>query len=145
MIIKTKFLGEVEINKEHILLFPEGILGFEESRRFVLLPIPGNEVFQILQDVEREFVSFVVASPWQFKEGYDVMIPDEDLLKINIKHQEQIEVLGIVTLSDDFEKSSINLLAPVILNIEHRLGRQFVLNQVGYCTKYPLFEKKEDM
>lgn len=145
MIIKTKFLGEVEIGEEHLLFFPEGILGFEESRRFVLLPVPGNEVFQVLQDVENEFVSFIVTSPWKFKEDYDVVIPDEDLLKININHREQIEVLGIVTLSDEFEKSTMNLLAPIVVNAEHLMGRQYVLNQVGYSTKYLLFEKKEEM
>ncbi len=59
--------------------------------------------------------------------------------------KEQIGVMGIVTLSDTFEKSTLNLLAPIILNTEHLMGRQYVLNQAGYSTKYPLFEKKEEM
>lgn len=144
MLIKTKFLGEVEIEDKNILVFPEGILGFEESRKFILLPIPGNDIFQVLQDVECDFVSFIVTDPWRFKNDYDVEVPDEELLKINIVKKEQIGVMGIVTLSDEFEKSTLNLLAPVIVNTEHQMGRQFVLNQAGYSTKYPLFEKKEE-
>lgn len=144
MLIKTKFLGEVEIEDKNILVFPEGILGFEESRKFILLPIPGNDIFQVLQDVERDFVSFIVTDPWRFKNDYDVEVPDEELLKINIVKKEQIGVMGIVTLSGEFEKSTLNLLAPVIVNTEHQMGRQFVLNQAGYSTKYPLFEKKEE-
>ncbi len=145
MLIRTKFLGEVEIEEKNILVFPEGILGFEDSRKFILLPIPGNDVFQVLQDVEHDYVSFIVTDPWKFMESYDVEVPDEELLKINIVKKEQIGVMGIVTLSDTFEKSTLNLLAPIILNTEHLMGRQYVLNQAGYSTKYPLFEKKEEM
>jgi len=144
MIIKTKFLGEVEIKEEDIIVFPDGILGFEESRKFILLDIPENEFFKILQDVEREYVSFIVTDPFKFKEDYDMEVPDSELLKINIRKKEQIAMLNIVTLSDVFEKSTMNLLAPVILNTENRIGKQYVLNNVSYSTKHLLFVKAED-
>ena len=143
MIIKTKFLGKVEINEDSLLVFPEGVLGFEESRRFILLDIPDNEMFRVLQDVDHEFVSFIVTDPWGFKSDYDLDIPDNELLKINIRKKEQLAVMNIVTLSDIFEKSTINLLAPILLNAENGLGRQYVLNNVSYSTKYPLFKKEE--
>ncbi|MFH5834870.1 flagellar assembly protein FliW [Proteiniclasticum sp. C24MP] len=143
MMIKTKFLGEVEIREEDILVFPDGILGFEESRKFILLPIPENEIFSILQDVEREYVSFIVTDPWKFKEDYEMEVPDSELLKINIRKKEEIAMLNVVTLSDVFEKSTMNLLAPIILNTENRIGKQYVLSNVSYSTKHPLFVKNE--
>ena len=143
MNIKTKFLGELEINEDSLLIFPDGILGFEESRRFILLDIPDNDVFRVLQDVDHEFVSFIVTDPWGFKGDYDMDIPDNELLKINIRKKEQLAVMNIVTLSDIFEKSTINLLAPILLNAKNGLGRQYVLNNVSYSTKYPLFKKEE--
>lgn len=139
MIIKTKFLGEVEIIEENIIVFPDGILGFEDSRKFILLDIPENEIFKILQDVEREYVSFIVTDPFQFKEDYEMEVPNNELLKINIRKKEQIAMINIVTLSDVFEKSTMNLLAPIILNTEDRTGKQYVLNNVSYSTKQPLF------
>lgn len=145
MKINTKFLGEVEIKEEELIVFPDGILGFEESRRFILLDIPENDVFKVLQDVDQEFVSFIVAEPWHFKNEYELDVPDHELLKINIRKKEQIAMLNIVTLSDVFEKSTINLLAPIILNTEHRLGRQYVLNNVSYSTKHPLFIKGDEV
>ncbi len=144
MIIKTKFLGEVEIREEDILVFPDGVLGFEESRKFILLDIPENEIFKILQDVEREYVSFIVTDPWKFKEDYEMEVPDSELLKINIRKKEQIAMLNIVTLSDVFENSTMNLLAPVIMNTENRIGKQYVLSNVSYSTKHPLFIKSEE-
>ncbi len=143
MKIRTRFLGEVEIKEEEIINFPEGIPGFEESRRYVLLDIPENEVFRVLQDVEDEFVSFVVTDPWSFFEGYDFDIPDEELLKINISKEEQLSVMNIVTLSDEFENSTVNLLAPVVVNKDDRAGKQYVLNSGKYTTKHPLFTKAE--
>ncbi len=144
MIIKTKFLGEVEIREEDIIIFPDGILGFEDSRQFILLDIPENEFFKILQDVEREYVSFIVTDPFKFKEDYEMEVQDNELLKINIRKKEQIAMINIVTLSDVFEKSSMNLLAPIIMNTENRIGKQYVLSNVSYSTKHPLFEKNEE-
>lgn len=144
MIIKTKFLGEVEIREEDIIIFPDGILGFEDSRQFILLDIPDNEFFKILQDVEREYVSFIVTDPFKFKEDYEMEVQDNELLKINIRKKEQIATINIVTLSDVFEKSTMNLLAPIIMNTENRIGKQFVLSDVSYSTKHPLFGKNEE-
>lgn len=143
MKIKTRFMGEVEIKEEEIINFPEGIPGFEESRRYVLLDIPENEVFRILQNVDDEYISFVVTDPWAFLEGYDFSIPDEELAKIHIKKEGQLSVMNIVTLSDDFEKSTVNLLAPVVVNSNERLGKQYVLNSGNYTTKHPLYPKEE--
>lgn len=144
MIIITKFLGEVEIREEDIIIFPDGILGFEDSRQFILLDIPDNEFFKILQDVEREYVSFIVTDPFKFKEDYEMEVQDNELLKINIRKKEQIATINIVTLSDVFEKSTMNLLAPIIMNTENRIGKQFVLSDVSYSTKHPLFGKNEE-
>lgn len=141
MKIRTRFLGEVEINEDDILVFQDGILGFEESRKFILLEVPENDSFRVLQDVEKESVSFVVADPWKFETGYDIEIPDEELLKVNIRKKEQLAVLNIVTLCGEFARSTFNLLAPLVLNMDSRLGRQVVLNSSAYTTKHPLFPK----
>lgn len=145
MLIKTKFLGEVEIREEDIIIFPDGILGFEDSRQFILLDIPENDFFKILQDVECEYISFIATDPFKFKEDYEMEVPDNELLKINIRKKEQIAMLNIVTLSDVFEKSTMNLLAPIILNTENRIGKQYVLNNMSYSTKHSLFEKTKDI
>jgi flagellar assembly factor FliW len=141
MKIRTRFFGEVEISEEDILVFQDGILGFEESRKFILLDVPENDSFRVLQDIERELVSFVVADPWSFEPGYDIDIPDEELLKANIRKKEQLRVLSIVTLSGEFTQSTFNLLAPLVLNMDSRLGRQIVLNSGTYTTRHPLFPK----
>jgi len=145
MKIQTKFLGEVDIEEKGIISFSEGILGFEESKEFVLLDIPENDVFKVLQDTVHDYVAFIVVNPWKFKGDYALDVPDEELQELKINKEGDIAVLSIVNLSDDFEKSTMNLLAPVIINAEERLGKQYVLNSQSFSTKEPLFavvEKK---
>jgi flagellar assembly factor FliW len=143
MKIKTKFLGAVEISEPEIINFPEGIPGFEEKSKYIILDIPDNEVFKVLQNVDNEYISFVVTDPWVFFKSYDFDIPEEELLKIKIRKEEQISVMNIVTLSDEFENSTVNLLAPVVVNTDDRTGKQYVLNSGKYTTKHPLFQKEE--
>jgi len=143
MIIQTRFFGDVEINEDEIFVFPEGILGFEDSRKFVLLDVPKNDLFKILQDVERKYVSFIIAVPWGIQGGYDINIPDEVLLRIQIQRKEQVLVMNIVTMPEALEKSTINLLAPLVMNVDARLGRQYVLCEGRYTTRYPLYFSDE--
>jgi len=138
MIIQTRFFGDIEINEDEIFVFPEGILGFEDSRKFVLLDVPKNDLFKVLQDIERKYVSFIIAVPWGIQGGYDISIPDEDLLRIKIQKKEQVLVMNIVTMPEALEKSTINLMAPLVMNIDARLGRQYVLSEGRYTTRHPL-------
>ena len=66
MKIQTKYLGEIEINKDQIISFPKGLLGFEEHKEFVILGIQGNELFKFLQDIHHEYISFLLINPWDF-------------------------------------------------------------------------------
>ena len=58
MNIQTKYLGEVKINQDKILKFPQGILGFESSQEFIILDIAGNSGVQVLQDLKEASVAF---------------------------------------------------------------------------------------
>lgn len=141
--IKTRLLGELEINEESLIKFPEGILGFPDSHEFALIDVPGNEFFYLLQDINEEFISFILTDPFKFYHDYEIEISDEDLKKIQIEKKEQVGAMGMVTMAKPFKNSTVNLLAPIILNLEKKLGRQYVLNDMNYKTKHPLFIEKE--
>ena len=50
--INTSRFGEVEISQDDILEFSEGLLGFGQLRRFVVLDDPNDEIFAWLQSCE---------------------------------------------------------------------------------------------
>lgn len=67
MKIATKFLGEVEIDEQDILTFKLGLLGLEEFKKFILIPISEEHPLVLLQSIEQEDIGFVVAYPFAFK------------------------------------------------------------------------------
>lgn len=141
--IGTKYLGELEIENEYIINFPNGILGFENSNRLVLIDFPGNSLFKFLQDVDNANVSFILINPWDFFEDYEIDIPDKELdtIDLNPQIENTLEVYSIVTLGKNLEESTANLLAPVIINIKSKIGKQYVLTYTSYSTKHKLMVK----
>ena len=141
MIIQTKYLGEVEISEEQILHFPKGVLGFENHYDFVILDIFENHHFKILQSLKHPEIAFFIINPWDFFKDYEVDIPDEELAKIDIlpNKENNFALFNIVTLGQIFKESTANLLAPIIINLDSKKGKQFILNDQNYTTKHKLF------
>jgi len=139
-IISTKYLGNISIEDENIINFPNGILGFESSKRFVMIDFPNNALFKFLQDIDNENVSFVLINPWDFFEDYEIDIPDKELdtIDLNPEIENTLEIYSIVTLGSSLKESTANLLAPIIINIKSKLGKQYVLTYTPYTTKHKL-------
>jgi flagellar assembly factor FliW len=140
MEISTKYLGKVNIDESQIINFPKGILGFENHREFVLLDIEGNPLFKFLQNIKHEQIGFVLINPWEIFKDYDIELPDDKLENINInpKDNNDMGIYNIVTLSNSLKKSTANLLAPIVINLKDKKGKQFVLNNSPYTTKHSL-------
>jgi flagellar assembly factor FliW len=141
MNIKTKYLGEIEVSEEQIIHFPNGLLGFENSKEFVLLDIVESPYFKFLQDVHNSYISFTIINPWDFFKDYDVELDDGELLKIDIdpNKENHMEIYSVVTLGSKFKESTTNLLAPIVINLSAKKGKQFILNDSTYTTKHKLF------
>lgn len=139
MKIDTKYSGEVEVTEENIVDFKTGLPGFEDRKRFVVLDLEGNDVFKILQDIERPELAFILVNPWDFFEDYEIEL-DLGEEKDQVK---DLRVFTIVTLEEELKDSTTNLLAPLVLNCEKNQGRQIILNGFPYTTKHKLFLEEE--
>lgn len=139
MKIATKFLGEVEIVKEDVLTFPEGIPGFSDSTKFVLLPLDQDLPLALLQATENAELGFVVAYPFVFKADYAFDLSMEDSEVLVAKHEEDLVTYAIVTLKEKLSESTMNLLAPVVINMKEKVGKQLVLSDSkAYPLRYPM-------
>ena len=71
-------------------------------------------------------------------------IPDEELAKIDIlpNKENNFTLFNIVTLGQTFKESTANLLAPIIINLNNKKGKQFILNDQNYTTKHKLFPQR---
>lgn len=138
MQIKTKFHGEIEIAKDQQWTFPKGMPGFEEEKSFVLLPIEGNELFQVLQSTATAHVAFIVTSPFTFVKDYTFKIDEPTLDLLKIEEQQDLFILAVLSLKDPFETSTINLQAPLIFHSKNKQAKQMILNNHAYAMKHPI-------
>lgn len=130
-----------EYEKKDIIEFQKGIPGFEKLKKFIIFPIEENEVFSIMHSIEDETVGLVIASPFNVIDNYEFELEDDVIRKLRITKNEDILVQNVVTLSSKLENITINLRAPIIINIKESLGEQIILNNEEYLIKYPIFKE----
>lgn len=141
MRVETSYFGPIEVEDNQIISFPDGLLGFEDHQEFLLLDIP-NKKIKCLQSVSDELVAFVVASPWDYYPDYEFDMQDAEFESIEATGPEDLAVFSILTLGETLASTTINLLAPVIINASKRLGFQLVLRTDEYGTKMALGPKE---
>jgi flagellar assembly factor FliW len=124
MQITTTHFGPVEIDVDDILLFPRGVIAFEDCRHWVLLSDQENPALAWLQSVSRSEVALPVVSPRRLAPGYSLHVGRGQLLPLEFSQFDQAYVLAVVSQSDG--DLTLNLKAPLIINLDRRLGRQVV-------------------
>lgn len=124
MQIETSRFGPVQIEADDILLFPHGLIGFEDCRHWVLLGDAENEALGWLQSVPKAEVALPVLSPRRFVPGYQVRVVRGQLAPLELAQFDQAFLLCVVSREDS--ELTVNLKAPIIVNLDRRLGRQVI-------------------
>ena len=138
MRIQTTRFGTLEIDESRILFFPQGILGFGDLKRYVILDHDREVPFKWMQAVDDPDVAFVVTDPQWILPGYRVVIRQEVLAELKPRRMEDLILLVILTIPPGApERATANLQGPIIVNVENRLAKQIVLVR-QYTTRYPL-------
>jgi flagellar assembly factor FliW len=138
MQIETKYHGQLNILDRDIITFERGLPGFENESKFALLSLGEDSPFTILQSVQTPAVAFVTVSPFTFYKDYDIQLPDDVLEELDIRREEDVVLLVILTIREPFEQSTANLLAPIVINKHVKKGMQVVLSDPRYKIKHPL-------
>lgn len=141
MKLNTKYHGVKEYEEKDILSFKKGLPGFEGLNKFIIFPVEDNEIFSILHSLEDDSIGLVVASPFYVIKDYEFKLEDEKTDELKIESPEDVLVLNTVTLNSDIENITVNLKAPIIINIKNKLGEQIILDNPNYSIRHSLFEK----
>jgi flagellar assembly factor FliW len=144
MKLTTKYLGELEVDEKKMIDFPNGLPGFPEEKSFIILELPNNDAFQLLQSTKTEDLAFVIANPHFFYTDYELKLEDDLLQTLQIATSEDVLVSVIVTLQKPFKESTINLRAPIIINSTKLIGKQYILNDNNYSSRASLMPKQEE-
>ena len=138
MNIQTKFHGELTIQQDQTWAFPKGMPGFEEESEFALLPIEDNDIFQVLQSTKTPTVAFIIINPYTIVEDYSFKVDEPTVNLLDIKEESDVFVLGVLSVKEPFETSTINLQAPLIFHVTTRKAKQMILNDNAFSMRHPI-------
>lgn len=126
MRVNTTRFGRLEIEADDVLLFPNGVLGLEDCRHWVILADAENESLGWLQSISRAEVALAVVSPRRFVPDYQLRVAKSEMSTLELDQLNQAQVLLIVGKNQ--YGVTLNLKAPVVINVDRRLGRQVIAN-----------------
>lgn len=138
----TRF-GQIEVQSEDIIIFPEGPLGFPECTKFTLVDEDRAAPFRMLQSLDNPSLAFVVVDPLVVRSEYHFNVTPEDLKLIKAESTDDLVVYAIVTMAKDIKKVTVNLQGPLVINTAQRVGHQYVLIDSDYNTKEQLLQGEQ--
>lgn len=142
MNLETLNYGTISYNEENIVVFEKPLLGFNNLKKFVLVEIEQNSMFNLLQSIEEKAVGFIVLSPFSVRQDYEIELDEATIKELEIESHEDVAIMTTVTLNEVAEKTTTNLKAPIIINIKNKKGKQIILNNDKYKIKEPLMGGK---
>lgn len=140
--VETTRFGAVEVDEGKLIEFKEGLVGFEEYKKFIILNHKDDSPLKWLQCVDAPHLAFLVSDPFWFCPDFEFELSDEDEKELEITSPEQVAVLVTVTIPKDDPKAlTSNLLGPLVFNSEKRCAKQLVLTSEKYTTQYPVLKE----
>ena len=143
MTIETRIFGEVTIDDNKIITFGNGIVGFPDLKRFALVHDAEkgeNAGIKWLQSIEEPGFAMPVMDPLIVAPDYNPMVDDEILKPIGELTMDELLVLVTVTVPKDLKKMSVNLRAPIVINVSERKAIQLILEDDSYKVKFPIYD-----
>ena len=150
MQIETKFFGRLEVADESIFRFPSGMPGFEEQQSFVFLKSAGMEPLLFMQSMTTAALCFIALPILAAEPHYQLQLCPDDRseLQLSDEIEPQIgrDILCAAILCPGGGATpypTANLLAPIVVNLQKRIGIQAIQNHSAYSHQHPILAGKE--
>ena len=124
---------EISYEEADVITLEEGLIGLSGLRQMVLVGQSTIDPFMWLASVDISGMAFLVIEPALLFTDYENSLPDE----LKQENEEKLLALALVKLESDWEKTTINLRAPILINRKTKRGVQIVLTESDYgLTEY---------
>lgn len=143
MVAQTRLFGEITIEDDKVLEFPNGIIGIEDKHKFAIIyDIDRGEDSAIrwIQSMEDPYLALPVIEPYAILDEYNPMIEDALLEVLDSPADEDIVVFLTLIISSDVMKITANLKAPIIVNSRTCKGGQIIVENPDYEAKFNIYD-----
>lgn len=145
MEIKTTRFGQVDIDEHRIVSLPEGILGFEDFKRYIILDhVDKESPFKWFQSIEDPSLAFVITDPLMFVPEYKAKVSKEEIRSIKLFDASKAIIVVIVNIKRDHSEITINLKGPIVINPEEKLAKQVIIRESDYSVRHVIFSKEQN-
>ncbi len=141
MNIKTTRFGQLEVNPNDVLTFSEGLLGFENLKKYFVVDPGDSTLILWLQSTEDEKVAFPIIEPKIFKPDYIAKLLPADLNGLELETLQTAKLYSILTIPANVTEMSANLKAPVVVNSAKKVGKQIVLQDSKLSVKHEMYRE----
>jgi flagellar assembly factor FliW len=135
---------EIEVEEDNIIELTQGLIGFPNLHKYVILQHEEAMPFQWLQCIEDSYLAFVIINPLIFRPTYKIELAREEVVDLRIDDPAQVRAYSIVTIYSDPGEITANLQAPILINNESRLGKQVILMNTEYNTRHLILEEFQE-
>jgi flagellar assembly factor FliW len=141
--ILTKFFGECDCESTALFSFPAGLPGFEDQTSFFFLAIPGSEPLLFLQSASLRDLCFILLPVLVVDPHYRLELTPEELSELQFPRSHE-PVIGpdvlcaVIVSSGEGAEPTVNLMAPIVVNVNAKTGIQAIHGESGYSYRHPL-------
>lgn len=142
MLIQTKHFGEIDLDENKVITFENGILGFEDFKRYTILYDSETEErspISWLQSLDEVTLALPVISPLIISPEYNPTVEDELIAPLGELTEENLVLFVTLTVPSDITKVTSNLKAPIIINSDTKKGCQLIAENPEYEVKHNVY------
>lgn len=105
------------------------ILGFDKTTEVEINVI--DDLFSTIRDTKNSDISFTISNPYMLRE-YSFDIPSDVQTSLEINENSNLSAYNIVVLQKPLENSTVNFLAPIIINNDNNKIAQTILEPIRH-------------
>lgn len=143
MLFDTKCFGQVDIGEEKIITFEDGLMGFEDYKRYTILyDISGEQRSTIswLQSCDEPSLALPIVDPNVIEPDYNPVVEGDILECLGTMNDENTIVFVTLTVPSNLKAMTANLRAPIVINADTRKARQIILEDNTYPIKFNVYD-----
>ena len=135
MKVETYLFGAVEVSPEKVIAFPNGLVGVEQNKRFMLVHEEGKAQpsSYTLQSLDDPALALQIVDPVTLGFNYELALSDAEMAILQSPAAEDVAVMQVLFKQEEGGKAAIipSLRAPLVINTKARVGLQKVMEQVS--------------
>ncbi|NLK62451.1 MAG: flagellar assembly protein FliW [Fusobacteria bacterium] len=145
MKFNTTRFGELNIVKNEIINFPEGLLGFENMKEYTIFEMEEGNPLMWMQSLNDGALAFIIIRPFEFYPNYLLELTEKEVEFLNVESPEDTDVFAIVVVPEDPSNMTANLQGPLVINRKKNIAKQIISTNPKHKLKHYILKEMENV